>query len=460
MRRLKKKRLSAKFLYNKKGGQPSKLVLIALPAPYLPEPALNPPLGLAYIAAFVKNIANTEAVDFATINCDYKETDYLKHIPLDGDMYVISCDIPQYSWLRQVGKYLKKFTHATIVAYGPYPANFPEECLDHVDVSVMGPGEIPVHKLILDTPLNLINGIAYKKDGQFHKKRAVLLRRLDRLPFPDRNIFSSQKYKSAVNGKKAVHIITMRGCPFHCYTCNKGTVGRAVHFRSVENVMNEIDMLMGQGFEAFVICDDVFTLGYERVCEFCEEFKKRGIIWRCQSRTDTITWELLRTMAEAGLASITYDIESGDTAILRKINKGNKDKTLPISRQAILWAHLARVPVRCNLKYGLPGETIESLKKTVRLVFRTYPDELNLSVFQPAPGSRIWKKPEKFGLKLDFKKLREQNYLPIDWFGGTGVKDNWITLDTMTPEEYWQNLQWFIWKLDLVCRRKKIQDTI
>ena len=460
MRRLRKKRLSAKFLYNRRGGKPSKLILIALPAPYLSEPAMNPPLGLSYIASFIKDIANVEAIDFATINCNYKETGYLKYIPLDGDMYVISCHTPQYGWLKQVGKYLKNFTDATVVAWGPHPTNFPKECLDHVDISIIGSGEIAMRRLILGAPLETIPAIYYKEEGQIYKGANMRIVKIDRFPFPDREVFGLDKYKSAINGKKAAHIITMRGCPFRCYFCDKATISPAVHFRSIGNVMKEIDVLRAQGIEAFVIDDNVFTIGHERVREFCKEFKNRGIIWRCQSRTDTITWELLRGMAEAGLANITYNVDSGDTVILGKVNKGDKEKTLPNSRCAILWTHLARVPVRCNLKYGLPGETIESLKNTIKLMFQTYPDELNLSVFQPVPGSKIWKKPEEFGLKLDFKKLRERNYLPTDWFSDTGVKDNWATLDTMTPEEYRQNLHWFIGKLDSVCRRRKIKDTM
>lgn len=460
MGRVKKKRLSAKFLYNKKGGKPSKLILIALPKPYLLNPPINPLLGLAYIASFVKNIANVAAVDFATIDCDYEETGYLKYIPLDGDMYVISCDTPQYGWLKQVSKYLKKFVHATIVAQGQHPTNFPRDCLDYVDVSVAGSGEVAVHRLVLGAPWEVVPGIVYKSEGQFHRTTVRVFETIDRFPFPDREIFDLQRYKSAINGKRAAHIITMRGCPFRCYFCDKATISCVCHFRSVENVMEEIDILRKQGIEAFVIDDKVFTIDHERVRELCKEFKKRRIIWRCQSRTDTITWELLRIMAEAGLANIAYNVDSGDTAILKKVNKGDKQRTLPSSRYAILWAHLARVPVRCNLKYGLPGETIDSLKNTIKLMEETYPDDINLSVFQPVPGSKIWRKPWEFGLELDFEKLRERNYLPTDWFSDKWADDNWVTLDTMTPEEYQQNLQWFVQKLDSVCRRKKIKDTM
>jgi len=51
-----------------------KIVLISLPVPFASEPAMNPPLGLAYLVSFLKknNFENILTLDFTL----YKDHDY------------------------------------------------------------------------------------------------------------------------------------------------------------------------------------------------------------------------------------------------------------------------------------------------------------------------------------------------------------------------------------------------
>lgn len=437
-----------------------KLILIALPAPYLAEPAMNPPLSLAYIASYVQKLATVEAIDFATIPEDYNKTEYLRHIPLNGNIYVISCDIPQCKWLKQVGKYLKGFNPAaTVITEGAYPRNLPIECIAdcYMDIAMIGNKELAVQKLILGVPIEMISGLVYKKEGKYYRNGALQDIRIDTMPFPNRDIFDLSKYNSGIEGEKAIHIRTATGCPFHCYNCDKKTIGAVVRYRSVDSVLAEIDMLMAQGFRAFVICDSVFTLSLERLQKFCEGFKKRKIIWRCKTRTDLINWERLRRMKEAGLSNVIYDIDTAAVRILKTMNMASKKRT---NTNAIKDAHLARIPVRCNLIYGWPGETGRILRQTVRMIANSFPDEIKFSVFYPIPGSKLWRVPKQFGLNIDRDKLKKQDYASIGLEGAKRINQNCVTIEGMNPEHYKDNLDYFLEKLDLACRRLPIKDTI
>ena len=281
---------------------------------------------------------------------------------------------------------------------------------------------------------------------------------LDFLPIPHRDLFGLDNYQRTIHGEKAVHIITSRGCPYQCHFCDKVTTGTTVRFRSVQNVFAEVDYLRGQNnINSFVIYDDTFTIVQSRVKSFCTGFAERASKWRVWARANTVTLEMLKFMKDSGLTNITYGIESGDDGILEIANKGC---TREHNRNAILWAKEAGIPVRANLMYGNPGETRGSVDSTISLIAETQPDEWNLAVLSPVPGSEFWEFPEKYGLMFDKEWLRDQKYEPCNRFGESGVGDVWIELDTMSREEFVDNLKYMLNKLEEVCPRKKVQDTI
>ena len=434
------------------------LVFISLPSPFAKEPAMNPPLGIAYLVSYLRPFVDSiRVVDFATFDYDYKSKEYLKEIPKDADLYGISCMSPQFYWLKEIALYLKQNTNAKIVAGGPHPTSMVSECLKFVDYVVIGEGELPMQALVMGVPLSEIEGIGYKDKKRIITTPRVFVKDLNSLPFPDRGIFDLSKYKRNIDGEPAIHLVTLRGCSYACSFCDKNMVGRKVRFRSISNVIEEIDLYREKGYNSFVIYDDIFTLIPKRIAEFCEAAKERGIKWRCWSRTDLIDKSKLTKMKDAGLTSITYGVESGDDGILRNVNKKT---TVADNRVALLAAKEIGVPVRCSLMYGCPGETMSSLKNTIKLIKETQPDEWNLAVFRPIPGSAIWNNPSSFGISFDKKALAAQSYMPTNRFGETGVGDLCITLDSMTNIEYSQNLKYFVSELERVCPRKQIQDTI
>lgn len=440
-----------------------KISLISLPAPFEDEPAMNPPLGLSYISSAARNVtSDIMALDFSTFpqHDFYNSKDYLNEIPLSADVYCISCVTPQFHWLVDIIEHIKSHSHAKVVVGGPHASSRPEECLrvGKADYVVKGEGDRAIIDLLSDKDPALIQGLCYLKEGDFVNKTRVYIKNLDRLPYPDRDVFDLSRYKRKIYGYQAAHLVTLRGCPYNCAFCDKQSVGQTLRYRSVENVMDEIDLIIGQhGIRAFVIYDDIFTLSKDRLFEFCWEFKLRKLIWRCWSRADTLDREKLQAMKDAGLTSITIGIESGSNEILANIRKGI---TAEDNRRALLLCKELGVAVRCSLMYGNPGETWQTLCETIKLVRETQPDEWNLAILTPIPGSDIWNNPETYGVSFHKDLIERNRYKQLNRFGNTGIGNTSIVLDTMSEEEFKRNLERFVFALEEMCPRRQIQDTI
>jgi radical SAM superfamily enzyme YgiQ (UPF0313 family) len=442
-----------------------KIVLISLPAPFASEPAMNPPLGLTYIASFLKknNLNDISVLDFTLYkNYDYfNSEDYLKKIPLDGNFYGIYCMAVQFLWLIKVSRYIKTHTDAIVVAGGPHASTCPEECLRvcNVDIAVRGEGEEAFYEIVSGKEISKITGVCYlTKDKEFKENGRAFIKNLDELPFPDRELFNIRDYKRTIYGEKAVHLVTLRGCPYSCAFCDKVSVGTNVRYRTIANVLSEIDSVIAEyGYRSFVIYDDIFTLDRKRVYTFCKEFKKRRLNWRCWSRTNMIDKELLKAMRDSGLSSITFGVESGDDNVLRRIKKG---ATFKQNKEALLACKELKIPVRCSVMYGNPGENRASVENTIKLIAQTQPDEWNLAILAPIPGSDIWNNPEKFGVIFDKDWVRKNNYTVINRFDKSGIGSIWISLNGQSKDEFVNNLKFLVAELERVCPRKKIQDTI
>jgi anaerobic magnesium-protoporphyrin IX monomethyl ester cyclase len=443
-----------------------KIVLISLPVPFALEPSMNPPLGLCYISSFLKEngFDDISAVDFTLYKgYDYFDSqDYLKLIPQDADFYAIYCMTVQFKWLIRVSKYIKDNNEKSVViAGGPHASTYPEECLIKacVDVAIKGEGEEAVTQIVSGVRFSDIKGACYlTNNGEFKESERAFIKNINVLPFPDRDLFNLKEYTRTICGKKAIHIVTLRGCPYSCAFCDKVSVGTNVRYRSIKNVLSEIDYVISKyGHNRFVIYDDIFTLNRKRVYAFCDEFKKRELKWRCWSRTNTIDKDMLSVMKESGLVSITFGVESGDDTVLTLINK---QTTAEQNRRALLACKEIGVPVRCSIMYGNPGESLESVKNTIKLIEETQPDEWNLAVLSPVPGSGIWENPQKYGVIFDKEWVRTNNYSMTNRFDASGIGSIWISLNDISYEQFINNLRFLVRELERVCPRKRIQDTI
>lgn len=391
-----------------------KVCLINPPSPFL-DKIMGPPLGLCYVSSFLRlcGIEDQVGIDFGTeLNLDL--------IPMDCDYYLISGTTPQYHWTKQIVQHLED---KHVIAGGPHAVNCPDDF-----PKVMTLGQLGRYLV-----------------GQVHPSS------IDKLPFPNRSLFSLP-YSRTLCGEPAHHIVTLSGCPYHCLFCDKSS-GHRVVFRDIGNVLAEMDTLG----KHFVIYDDIFTLKMDRLERFCEAFKERDIKWRCWSRANMLNEDKLLMMRLAGLQSITIGIESFSNKILQNINK---DCTQMDNVAAIDACKKTNVPVRCSLMFGNPSESKETVDETIKWVERLQPDEWNLAVLKPIPGSAFWTNPERYGLTFDKQRVIDSDYRELNRFEDNGVGNVMCSFPDTSKEELQELLVYFVNRLEEVCPRKKVQDTI
>lgn len=273
--------------------------------------------------------------------------DFLKHD--DSDILSIhSVNLSQEADLEAFRRIREIKGSTPVVFTGPAPTLKPADyLLDEYTFTVRGEPEFTFLELVNkfskkggNPDFSDIKGLSFRhnhgiKDNPVREP----IQDLDTLPFPKRDLLKRNLY---FNPKLAVRpwtaVLTSRGCSFRCLFCVPCSLSFAreleykrffqrkppVRLRSVQNVIEEFQLLNRQGFRSVSIIDDNFTWGEERVVEICEGIKDLGIVWGCLSRADLITERIARAMATSHCRYVDIGVESFDQKTLDYVHKDLK----------------------------------------------------------------------------------------------------------------------------------------
>jgi len=289
-----------------------------------------------------------------------------------------------------------------VVCGGTHPTTMPEDVLRSgaADYVVRGEGEEALVELAAALerrrPLDGIANLGLMRNGQPHLNPVRdLLADLDRLPFPDREIFDFQGILDANAGEAP--FMAGRGCPYACsYCCNNflqriyAGKGRYTRFRSPELVVEELLRMRSEyRFESVYFQDDTFTLDTRWLRRFGELYRARvGIPYRAQARVDLVDEEMVDLLASSGCRHLNFGIEAGDERIRREVMRRHiSDEQierafgLARSRGIKLWSY--------NI-IGSPGEGEAEIRRTIEMNRRLEPDHVQVSVFNPYPGTALY----------------------------------------------------------------------
>jgi radical SAM superfamily enzyme YgiQ (UPF0313 family) len=214
-----------------------------------------------------------------------------------------------------------------------------------------------------------------------------LIADLDALPLPRHDLLPLNQYRAPLVRGPYAFVVTSRGCPAQCRFCIKHvSYGRSVRFRSPENVLAEIEELVGLGVRSIHMYADLFTLNREHVMGICRGILERGldVRWTCNSRVDFVDPEMVEAMARSGCWMISWGIESGDERMLRRMNKGITPGQV---EQALRWSKEAGIMNWGYFIIGLPGETEASIRRTIDFAKRLPIDLALFHIAAPHPGT-------------------------------------------------------------------------
>lgn len=362
------------------------------------------PFFLAYAAALLKREnKNVKLIDAIAEEIDEKEL-FARIESYKPGLIVVETSTPSFeNDIKHIKNIRDKSTDCRIALCGPHAGIFSEEILAgnaFIDYILIGEYEYTLLELArsLRNGLSLesIKGLAYREDNKIKiNERRSTIGNLDALPWPEREDVPICRYNDGFAGMPTpnVQMWTSRGCPFQCTYCLwPQTIykERKHRVRNPVDVVNEMAYLVEKfGFKAVFFDDDVFNMDRAHVFGICEEIKKKGlkIPWAAMARIDLMDEELLNIMSNAGLYAIKYGIESADNGILKLCKKSmrldNAARMIDLTKKSGIKVHL-------TFCLGLPGETRNTIEKTIEFINKAAPDSLQFSFATPFPGTEYY----------------------------------------------------------------------
>ena len=365
------------------------------------------PLNLAYLGAYLESKGHS--VHLADFNIERLGDAQFKEMLLRVSPQVAGITAMTATFnnaCRIAAKIKSVLPEIKIVAGGSHVTALPQETLNMckaIDCVVAGEGEEVFAeicgRLEEDKAFEGIQGIAYRNcSGIKQEPPREPINNLDILPFPKRDYVEIKKYKrshvSRGISRKYLNIAEMilsRGCPGKCIFCATNVIWQnKVRFRSVENILREIEQCMKEfGANHFSFEDDSFSCNKDWTELLCAEFKRLKITWNCNLRADMVTQDLLRLMKESGCIKVQFGIESGSQRILDLMQK---NISLEKIKKSIEWAYRAKIKfIEGSFILGAhPEEKLEDVLSTAGLIKQLKINLLMVSLACPFPGTKLY----------------------------------------------------------------------
>lgn len=381
------------------------------------------PIGLSYATGLLEEAHNVRLLDAQAREWEIKEVleDVLSFNP---DIIIVDSNFSSLNNDISVANELKKKTGALCIMVGPPTSQYPDNILSSgIDIVARYEYEFTLKDIVDNIEINKgfesVKGISYNNKGVVvHNSERELAssEELDSLPFVSKvykEHLRIQDYFLSSSFYPVVQLFTGRGCPNKCTFCSWPVTysGRKYRPRSIKNVLDEFEYISKElpEVEEIFIEDDTFTVNQQRVLNFCDEYIKRNlsIPWSCNSRA-TLDIETMKKMKKANCRLLICGFESGSDNILKNIKKGvNVEKIKLFTKNA----KNAGLLVHGDIIIGLPGESMETIKETKKLIKETRPHILQVLIPQPIPGTELydWCKSNNYLLTEDPTTYIDEN---------------------------------------------------
>jgi radical SAM superfamily enzyme YgiQ (UPF0313 family) len=373
----------------------------------------TPHLGLLYIATFLKEEGfNVKYLDLQDdrINLERLIEEVRKISP---SIIAISVNTDNYHSVINIVESLKrKFTDVLIILGGPEASGRDMGIFDRCscDIVVRGEGELTTLELanffILGKGrIQEILGITYKENNKIKRNYdRPLIKNLDDLPFPDRQLLDEPK-------KYMATLITGRGCPYSCSFCYESLMGNKYRIRSPENILREIEELLRIYKKTYIaIVDSTFTVYPEHVKSVCEGMIERfevseELVWFCEGRANVLAKHpsLIDVMVDAGMVRIQIGIESASSKILKAYEKKiNLSQVVKVVKKCVDSNVLS---IYGGFIIGGPFETKATISKSVafaKKLIRLAPGrfECRFAFLTPLIKTKIKEFPDQYDLEI------------------------------------------------------------
>ncbi|HON65959.1 MAG TPA: radical SAM protein [Phycisphaerae bacterium] len=366
-----------------------------------------PPLNLLYLAASLREHGYT--VDVLDANAWRLSDQQIEAAVRAASPRLVG--IAVYSEIlaqvRRLTCLAKSAGAGRVVLGGPHAAAVPEQtlgCFPEADFILCGEAEntLPMFVRDLDRAQEYphIPGLWWRENGALRMSPYGDRPDIRRVPLPARDLVepayrAGRYYTILVRDRPVDTIMTSRGCPFHCGFCYN--TNHKYRGRDPEDVVSELVSIRQRGIRNVEIVDDHFTVDRARAIRIFDLIirEKLGISFRIKSRVNVVDEEFLARARQAGAYQISYGAESGIQSILDAMDKRIKvadiARAVDLTRRAGMAAHTSWV-------LGYPGETPETIARTVDFIVKVKPTTANVAILRPYPGTTAYVEARQAGM--------------------------------------------------------------
>lgn len=352
---------------------------------------------MRYLKAFTKDL------DFQGDIKEFSINDRVENI-LEGiieekpDVVAFSCYIWNMEFVNRLAELIKLVDPNIEILYGGPEVSYEgKEFLENHEGEyvIVGEGEETFREFVLyklgEGKIEDIKGLNYKRDGKVFENPKRPEMDMNELVFP-------YTYEEDINNK-IVYYEASRGCPFKCKYC-LSSVMHGVRFLDVERVKKELKYFMERGLKLVKFVDRTFNCNREYTVELLKYLSEQDTETRFhfEVAADLLTEEQIEILNNApkGRFQLEVGVQTTNNEVLHNINRyityeNIKEKVLKVASGKNVMQHL-------DLIAGLPGEDLESFKKSFNDVHAIRPDEIQLGFLKLLKGSSMREEAEKWGI--------------------------------------------------------------
>ncbi|MCC6544373.1 MAG: radical SAM protein [Nitrospirae bacterium] len=372
---------------------------------------IMPPIGLCSLAAWVEKHGHEASIHdcYAFPAQDDMIMDSIRREP--PEFVGFTATTSSFLDAVRIAEKIKNLNPRITIIFGGVHITALRETLmkDYpvIDYGVVGEGEMPLLSLMEEeySSLDEIPALMYRKGPEVvftgYGKRKQLME-MDNLPFPAYGKLKGfpGAYKLPIfNYPKAPNttIVSSRGCPYKCSYCDRTVFQQSFRYNSADYMFSLVKYLnKDYGVRHINFYDDLFTFHRKRVEEFCNLMTRGGlgVTFNCAARAEHVDLDLLQLMKKAGCWMISLGIETGDPELLKQ-HRSNSN--LDMIREKVALIRKAGIRTKGLFMMGLPGETEESINKSIHYALSLPLNDMNLAKFTPFPGSPLYKDIRSYG---------------------------------------------------------------
>ncbi|MCD6291329.1 MAG: radical SAM protein, partial [Anaerolineae bacterium] len=272
--------------------------------------------------------------------------------------------------LYESESYLKAYPHLDAVILD-FTAG--DDVIDFIEGAGDGETELP--------------NLTYSRNGKIVPGRRQEEGPTFTVPVPRHELFDLSRYRLPHGRHRPLtSVMVSDGCPYSCAFCVASPL--RYRYRPLDNVMAEFEHLASIGVRELFFKDFTFGVRKDLTIQMCDEMvrNKFDFSWIASCRVDTVDRELLEAMKRAGCHTIQFGVESADEELLKQYRKKiTQDQT----RQTFELCREVGIRTLAHFILGLPGETRESIMRTVQYAKSLRCDYASFNVVIPQVGTDL-----------------------------------------------------------------------